>query len=197
MAREYRVISADSHLDLAPDRWTPRVPAPWRERAPRVVKLPNGADGVAYENRPLHRLQYARMGGTPTSEKHKLAPTYEEHAGSGSPEQRLREQDEDGVDAEILFTHSTYLTAWRGIREDDGLRAVIHAYNQFLVEDYCAHAPDRLIGMGIIPPTNLEDALAELEYCAQAGFKGVSIYRFPNGKGYPTPADDRFWSAAI
>src|SRR5437867_3623199 len=78
MAREYRVISADSHLDLAPDRWTPRVPAPWRERAPRVVKLPNGADGVAYENRPLHRLQYARMGGTPTSEKHKLAPTYEE-----------------------------------------------------------------------------------------------------------------------
>ena len=51
--------------------------------------------------------------------------------------------------------------------------------------------------MGIIPPTNLNDALAELEYCARAGFKGVSIYRFPSGKGYPTPEDDRFWSAAI
>ena len=59
MAQAYRVISADSHLDLAPDRWTHRVPAKWRDRAPRRVKLENGADGVAIENRAVHRLTAA------------------------------------------------------------------------------------------------------------------------------------------
>jgi predicted TIM-barrel fold metal-dependent hydrolase len=137
------------------------------------------------------------MGGTPTSPEHKARPTYEGHAGSGSPEERLGEQDQDGVDAEILFTHSTYLSAWRGIREDAGYRALIHAFNEFLVEDYCSYAPDRLIGMGIIPPTSLDDAVAELEYCARAGLKGVAIYRFPSGKSYPSSDDDKFWSRAV
>ena len=33
MARDYRVISADAHLDLNPEVWTHRVPAKWRDRA--------------------------------------------------------------------------------------------------------------------------------------------------------------------
>jgi hypothetical protein len=33
MAREYKVISADSHIDLNPEVWTHRVPAKWRDRA--------------------------------------------------------------------------------------------------------------------------------------------------------------------
>jgi predicted TIM-barrel fold metal-dependent hydrolase len=200
VTRTYRIISADSHLDLAPDRWTHRIPAKWRDRAPRRVKLENGADGVVIENRPVHRLTVARMGGMSASEareEHKRVPTFETHAGSGSPEQRLHEQDQDEVDAEILFTHSAHTSFWRGIREDEGFRALVHAYNEFLAEEYCAHAPDRLIAIGVIPPTCLDDALAELEYCTQAGLRGVALYRYPSGKGYPTPEDDRFWAAAL
>ena len=51
--------------------------------------------------------------------------------------------------------------------------------------------------MGLIPDTGVDDAIAELEYCASAGLKGVCIYRFPNGKGYPKAEDDRFWAAAL
>ena len=39
MARKYQIISADSHLDISPDRWRHRVPAKWRDLAPKVVKL--------------------------------------------------------------------------------------------------------------------------------------------------------------
>ena len=197
MGRTYRVISGDSHLDLSPERWTHRVPPEWRDRAPRLVKLPNGADAVAIENRPLHPVSFARMGGVPSSEAHKRKPTFAGHAGSGSPEQRLREQDQDGVDAEIMFTHSTHTSFWRGIREDEGYRVLIHAYNEFLAEEYCVYAPDRLLAMGVIPSTGLDDALGELEYCARAGLKGVALHRFPSGKGYPTPEDDRFWARAL
>jgi predicted TIM-barrel fold metal-dependent hydrolase len=194
MAREYRLISGDSHLELCPDRWTPRVPAPYRERAPRRIRLPNGGDGVVLENRPLHRIQASRLGGVLS---HDPSPTYDGNPGYGGPEQRVREQDEDGLDAEVLFTHSNYLSFWRGIRDDEAYAAVIHGYNEYLAEEYCPYAPDRLVAMGVIPPTNLNDAVAELEYCARAGLKGVALYRFPGGKGYPTPEDDRFWAASL
>jgi predicted TIM-barrel fold metal-dependent hydrolase len=58
-------------------------------------------------------------------------------------------------------------------------------------------APDRLIGLGVIPWTSLEDAIAELQHCKKLGLKGVNLGVFPNGKAYPKPEDDAFWAAAI
>ena len=34
---------------------------------------------------------------------------------------------------------------------------------------------DRLIGMGVIPWTNVDDAIAELHHCARLGLKGVNL----------------------
>src|SRR5439155_26680088 len=70
-------------------------------------------------------------------------------------------------------------------------------YNEFLAEEYCTVAPDRLLAMPVIPSTGVDDAIAEMEYCAKAGLKGVALNSFPSGKGWPTPEDDRFWAAAL
>lgn len=196
MDGKYGLISADSHLEIAPDRWTARVPAKYQARAPRRIKLPSGGDGVIVEGRNLYVLGLAITGKPP--EEHALdGVSYDTGAGAGSPEQRLREQDQDGVDAEIMFTSAGNFMFWRGIRDDAAYRSVIHAYNEFLAEEYCAAAPDRLLAMGLIPLTNIEDAVAELEYCAKAGLKGVALGTFPAGKGFPTPEDDRFWAASL
>lgn len=40
------LISSDGHLEVRPERWTPRMPAGYRERAPRTVKLPDGGDAI-------------------------------------------------------------------------------------------------------------------------------------------------------
>jgi predicted TIM-barrel fold metal-dependent hydrolase len=161
------------------------------------VRLPNGEDAIVIENRPLHRLGYTRIVGAPKDGYTQQVTTFESGLGTGSPEQRIREQDQDGVDAEVMFAHGTHLSLWRGIKEDEGFRALVHAYNEYLAEDYCAYDRERLLAMAVIPPTNLEDAVAELEYSARAGLKGVALYRFPSGKGYPTREDDRFWAAAL
>lgn len=138
-----------------------------------------------------------RWAGSPTSSIPSDGEVYEANPGAGGGEQRLREQDQDGVDAEVLFTSASHQTMWRGIREDDGYLALVRAFNEFLVEDYSAVAPDRLLAMGVIPDTGVDDALAEMEYCARAGLKGVCLKAFPNGKGFPLPEDDRFWKAAV
>ncbi len=197
MAQKIRTISADSHLEISPERWTPRVPARYRDRAPRLVKLADGGDGVTIENRRRYVLGLA-ITGTPY-EDHKLSGlTYEGSPGAGSAEQRLKEQDRDGVDAEVIFASvGIGPNMWRGISDDAVYQAVVHAYNEFLGEEYCPVAPDRLIAMGVIPSSGIEDAIAEMEYCARVGLKGIALNNFPSGKGFPTPEDDRFWAAAV
>jgi predicted TIM-barrel fold metal-dependent hydrolase len=196
VARTYRIISADSHLDILPERWTPHVPTRWRDRAPRSVKLPNGSDAIVGENRPPMCPGLA-ITGTPFDQHDPGFVDWEASPGTGSPEQRLREQDQDGVDAEVLFTHPSYPSFWRGIRDDEPYRAMIRAYNTFLAEDYAAAAPDRLFPIGVVPDTGVGDAIEELKQCSDLGLKGVNLHRFPSGKGYPTPDDDRFWAAAL
>ena len=51
--------------------------------------------------------------------------------------------------------------------------------------------------MGVMPITNVEDAVAEMKHCKELGLRGVLLGGLPNGKGYPTPEDDRFWAAAL
>lgn len=210
MARKFRIISGYSHLNLHPDGWMARVPAKWRDRAPRQVTLPNGDEMVITETRRPHPAGHTSI----------TAVSYD-GSGGESPEQRVREQDQDGVDAEILYTdlysrvflamvasqdgedaeiiytHPVYPGFWRGVREDEGYKALIRAYNEFLAEEYCAADPSRLIAMGVIPDTSVDDAITEMEYCARAGLKGVALQRFPSGKGYPTREDDRFWQVAL
>ena len=57
-------------------------------------------------------------------------------------------------------------------------------------------APDRLVGLEVVPWTHINDALDELTHSAEIGLKGVVLGVFPSGKVYPTEEDDRFWAAA-
>jgi predicted TIM-barrel fold metal-dependent hydrolase len=196
MSTEYRLLSADSHLEISPQRWTERVPTIYRDRAPRLVKLANGGDGIVVEGRPLYVVGLA-IAGKPY-ERHQLTGViYSGSEGADTPEQRLKEQQYDGVDGEILYTSASNLTFWRGIKNDEAYLAVVRAYNSFLAEEYCAVDRDRLVAMGAIPTQSVEAAVAELEYCANAGLKGVMLNAFPSGKSFPSPEDDRFYAAAL
>jgi uncharacterized protein len=74
---------------------------------------------------------------------------------------------------------------------------MVRAYNNFLAEDFCAVAPDRLIGNAVMPATGVDDAIGELKRVKDLGLRSVCLGPFPNGTGSPTPDDDRFWEAAI
>jgi predicted TIM-barrel fold metal-dependent hydrolase len=192
----YQVISADSHLEISTDRWTNRVAEKYRDRAPRRITLEDGGDGWVVENRPLWRVGLDLCGKS-YEENEITGVTYVGEAGAGSPAQRVAEQDRDGVDAEILFPGAGGMNFWRGIANDHAYKAVIHAYNEFLVEEYVVDHPDRLVAMGAIPETGIDDALDELRYCARGGLKGVCLNAYPAGRTQPTQDDDAFWREAM
>ena len=125
MATEYRTISADSHLEISCARWTPRVPAKYRDRAPRLIRLSTGGDAWQIENRPLWICGFDLCGKL-YEQRLPLGVRYEGEAGAGTAEQRVREQDQDGVDAEVQFPGLGGPNFWRGIRDDSAYKAVVH-----------------------------------------------------------------------
>ncbi len=198
--RTYNVISCDGHLEIPPDPWIRHVPAEHRDRAPRLVKLRTGGEGWIVEGSPLIHNGQNVAAGRPLKVK---GGSYWEPdgvtsvPGTGDAAQRLREQDLDGVDAEVLYPPVFISRFIENIEDREAYVAMVRAYNDFLAEDYCAVAPDRLIGNAIIPSSGIEDAIGELKRAKSIGLRSVTMASFPNGSGSPAPEDDAFWEAAL
>ena len=199
MALDFKPISADGHLEVKPERWSHRVPARYRDRAPRSVTLPDGGDGLLIEGQPLLEQNFIDLrAGRASGDWSPIGAKVEDAAGTGSAEQRLREQDTDGLAAEVLYPNMVAgPVLWRNITHDEPYKAMVRAYNDWLGEEYCSVDRDRLIGMGVLPWTSVDDAIAEMEHCARLGLKGCLLGTLPSANGYPTPDDDRFWAAAV
>jgi predicted TIM-barrel fold metal-dependent hydrolase len=199
MGRKYRVISGDGHVETAPDAWVKHVPAKYRDRAPRLVALPEGGEGWLVEGQPLlHNGQnITGRGPIKFAGGSYFKPDGSPAEGAGDAKQRLREQDEDGIDAEILFPPVFASRFIEGIADPEVYLSLVRAYNSFLAEDYCSVAPDRLIGCAVIPVMGIDAAIAELERIAELGLRAIAIHNFPNGGGSPKPEDDRFWTRAL
>jgi uncharacterized protein len=200
MPRNYRYVSADSHLEIDSKHWLGYVPAKYRDYAPRLVRQPNGSDAWTIGDKIMRPAAAADLYGGKGRDRYvPFEGRYEGTPGTGSAEQRLREQDQDGIDAEVLFpSQQGGPKFWRRVEDDDAYKAIVRAYNTWLKEEYCAVNPERLIGVGILPLVNsVDDVIEELEFCAEAGFKTALLQGFPAGKAYPSDEDDPFWARSL
>jgi predicted TIM-barrel fold metal-dependent hydrolase len=197
--RSYRLISADSHLEIPPDDFLPYVPEAYRDRAPRRINTGDGGDSWLVEGVPVIHTGANLTAGQKVQQRGKSYwnPDGTRATGGGLATQRLEEQDVDGVDAEVLFPPIFTKDALAGITDVDAYHAIIQGYNTFIAQDYSQVAPDRLIPLGVIPSRTLDGAVAELKRCAELGLKGICLIQFPNGGPVAKPEDDRFWEAAL
>ena len=164
----YRIISADDHIDLQwlpKDLWQKRVPAEWRERAPNVVDTPDGPYWVCSGDRwdPWGGRKGAAgaQGGRRTAlekggvlEPGVLRPT--------TTALRLADMDRDSVDATVMYGPIVPLL----IADPELRRVCYRAYNEWLAE-FCATASDRLVGAGLIPIDDAKSAADEVRHLKQ------------------------------
>ncbi len=168
----YHVVSADDHIDLTwlpKDLWQRRVPREHRDRAPRVVDAGDGPQWVCGDERwdlwGGRRGTAGAQGGRRTAlerggvlEPGVLRPT--------TTALRLADMDRDGIDATVMYGPIVPL-----LIEDPDLRRVCYrAYNDWLAE-FCATAPDRLVGAGLIPIDDPKTAADEVRHLASLGLR--------------------------
>ncbi len=101
--QEYRLISADTHVNEPGDLWTSRVPNRLKERVPRIERFPEG-DGWVIEGAsdPINFGMNACAGLDPEEQKGWVRFEDIRHGGY-DPAARIEEMNKDGVDAEILY----------------------------------------------------------------------------------------------
>lgn len=197
MKTEYKLVSGDGHVNEPPDLWLKRLPKKFKARSPKMATLKEGSAWM-FEN-ASGPINFGNNVQIPV-EKRATSGTsswcrWEDVSPGGyDSKARIKEQDKDGVDAEIVYPTPRPSGAVWTTPEREFQLAMIHAYNDWLSE-FCGYAPDRLMGSAMIPATGIDDALAEAKRAmALPGMKAVLLGGgYPNGKGVMSDEDDRFW----
>jgi predicted TIM-barrel fold metal-dependent hydrolase len=203
----YIVISTDSHVGPAPEALReycdPNMLADFDEFTEQV-----GAGSQA------QLLFQARDADVDVRWR-----AYAEDPAVHDPHQRLRNMDEDGIAAEAIFHSLGPYAGKRGFmpfaaHADVGRphgqgdanelkaswdrgheQAGKHIFNRWLA-DFCSVDNQRLLGMAELPYWDPEGCVREVEWAAEAGFRGVNLHApRPGMPTYDNPVWEPFWSA--
>lgn len=203
----YNVISADCHIDLPwlpPDLFVEGAPAALKERMPYVAQTENGRHWVA-PNGAQFGLQNGMgsagrryvPGQIHRSDRMAEQGLYRDgEAGIRrltEPELRLKDQDLDGVQAEVLYG---ILGASMRLGDDEAAAEMMRIYNAWLA-DFCATHPERFAGLGNIPSHSVEAAVAEVERVAKRGaLRGIEVANTHSMAPLFDPSWARLWEVA-
>jgi predicted TIM-barrel fold metal-dependent hydrolase len=184
------IISVDDHAIEPPDLFATRVPAALREQAP-VIELDH--DGVPYWIVDGTGYAYTTgngASGRPTSEWVQAPQKYEEfRRGVWDPKARIADMDLNGVWASLNFPSMIWGfagTRFATMRDPDVGLASLRAYNDWVVDEWCAAAPERLIPCQLTWLADPEIGAAEIRRNADRGVRALSFSENPEGLGFPS-----------
>jgi predicted TIM-barrel fold metal-dependent hydrolase len=196
------VISADSHMMEPADLWTERLDQKYRDRDPRVIKSEGRAGYifVAPDVRPFAVAGGFAAGRSGAELKEFMAKAQQEEGYKAArpsgwdPAERIKDQDIDGVRAEVLYT--TLGMSLFGLHDADLQRACFRVYNDWVAE-FAAYNRKRLHAIALISLEDIGEGVKELERAAKNGLKGAMIWGAPpREKPYYLRDYDPLWAAA-
>jgi predicted TIM-barrel fold metal-dependent hydrolase len=184
-----QLISVDDHLIEPPNVWQDRVPEKYRDAAPRVVELDSGQQVWQYQGKQYATLGLNAVAGKRPEEFGNEPTRYEDMMlGAYDPVARVRDMDQDGIQAQLCFPTFPRFAGTMFLEGDsrDVALASVRAYNDFVLDEWCAAAPDRYIPMTILPLWDPQLALAEFRRCVDKGALTVGFPENPSPLGLPS-----------
>jgi predicted TIM-barrel fold metal-dependent hydrolase len=214
-----RFVSLDDHVIEPPDVWASRLPARYRDTGPRVEDLPLGTailDGGKFKEQPgtdgplvsywryedlfmsVKRLSTAV--GFPGDAVTLGGVRYEEiRPGCYQPGPRLDDMDLNWTEASLCFPNfprfcgQTFAEA----HDKDLALLCVQAYNDWMVEEWCAGSGGRLLPLCLVPLWDADLATAEVERNAARGVRAIAFSEIPAYLGLPSVHSgywDRFFA---
>jgi predicted TIM-barrel fold metal-dependent hydrolase len=180
MAR-IRAIDADGHVQEPADAWERHLAPEWRAYAPRTIRDDQG------------RVRQVVGGQLEPCIPAPGSGDWEIPSGGHDPVQRLADMDRQGVEKSLLFP--TFGLFFAGLERADVQAALCRAYNDWLHE-FCGADRGRLVGVALLPQSDLGAALAEARRCVrELGFRGVMMRPNPvRARTLDDPHWEPLWS---
>ena len=187
-ARKYFIVSADAHANEPADLWATRIDAKYRARVPRVIVDDTGVKWRISEGHRPDRLRTDELQGE---------DRLRQLAGA-DPEQRLRDMDRDGIDAEVIFPNKG-LSMW-ATPDAAFAMAQCRVYNDWAWETF-ARYHHRMSPAAAIATADLEGSIAEVQRVAKLGFRALTLPCKPvwgahdvDHPNYNLPVFDPLWA---
>jgi len=176
------LISADSHVWEPADLWTTRLPKQLRDRALR------------YEYHGDYMTAWWPLGfDAPRQTSSRFQDRDGNYVEDSADllDRRFKHLEDDGVWGEVINP-----TVANVVLVADHELALAHArvYNDYVHELFSPYF-DRHKPLGLIPLTDIDDAVAEVERVAAMGMRGIQVPATPP-RPYHTRDYDRVWAAA-
>jgi predicted TIM-barrel fold metal-dependent hydrolase len=202
---DIKMVSVDDHLIEPATLWSARLPPKFRDVGPRIEELtedtvlpvgaarephvfPKGSQVWRFEALTVPNVGLSATAGTPLKERNHEPLRFEDmRPGAYDPVARLADMDEDGVWVQTPFPSFCGFGGNRFVFADDKELAqlCVEAYNDFLLDEWCAAAPDRYIGIVILPIWDRQACVTEIERCTAKGARGITFPDNPAPLGLP------------
>jgi len=197
------VIDTDTHITEPADLWTSRLPAKYKDVAPRIVRDPDTQVEVWQigTGEGLLPVGHASVAGWP--EPFPAAPRNMDEVAKATYDAsaRLEYMDRVGIWSMALYPNVGGFgsQAFLGLKDPELMLACVRAYNDFLL-DWISPDPRRFVPIMATPFWDVEASVKEVERCAKLGHKGILFSGAPQSHGMPILANhhwDPLWSAAV
>lgn len=189
------MISVDDHLVEPPDMFLNHIPEKFRDRAPKVVRREDGSDVWTFEGAVIPNVGLNAVAGRP-KEEYGVEPTAfdEMRPGCFDINERVKDMNGGGVLGSMCFpSFPGFAARLFAVCEDKDLAlAVVRAYNDWHVDEWCGSAPGRFIPMGIPVIWDAELAAGEVRRLAEKGVHSITFSENPAVVDYPSFHSD-YW----
>ncbi len=189
--RFFTVISVDDHIVEPPHAFEGRLPTHLVERGPRIVTRDDGSEAWLFEGHELPNVGFNAVVGRPVSE-YSFEPTRFDQMRRGAWDigARIADMDLNGVYASLCFP--SFLPGFAGQRlqqlaaDPEMALACVRAWNNWMIEEWAAHTPGRMIPMQLPYLLDPEIAAAEVRRNATRGFRAMTFSEAPHLLGLPS-----------
>jgi predicted TIM-barrel fold metal-dependent hydrolase len=184
------LVSVDDHFIEPPDMWKNHVPKKWLDQVPKVVRNAEGMDEWVFQGQATRTpFGMAATVGWPKKEWGYNPGAYAElRPGCFDVHERVKDMNANGVLAQMNFPT---MAGWNartfaeGPDKELGL-VMLRAYNDWVLDEWCAAYPGRFIPLGILPVWDVDLAAEEIHRIGKKGCRSVSFLEMPHVQGYPS-----------
>ncbi|MEY2432745.1 MAG: hypothetical protein QOC92_2470 [Acidimicrobiaceae bacterium] len=186
----YLLISVDDHLVEPRGTFQGRLPAKFAADTPRVVEDDEGVEWWLIEGNKEPNIGANSVVGRPMEEWSAEPTRYDEmRRGVWDIHERVRDMDINGVYASLCFPSMVFGFAgqrFMAMRDHELGLACTRAYNDWVIDEWAAPYPDRIIPCQIPWLRDSAAAADEVRRNAARGFKAVAFTENPEKLGLPS-----------